>query len=393
MPGVVAVSLGLALLTVTLAHAEDCPGNPDALGTSRVLVIDPVEHPHLGLMQYDETLPLADKEVVLTFDDGPLVPYSTRVLDILAAECVKATYFLVGRMAKSYPDTARRIAAAGHTIGTHSQSHPIHFNRLSQDAFGRQIDDGIVSVTSVLGSPSALAPFFRIPGLRRTDAVDAGLAARALVAWSADVVADDWYRRATPTEIIAKAIRRLEERSRGILLLHDIHPMTVEALPGLLWELKERGFRVVHVVPAGPDRPKTATAPEQWTRHAGRPTWPRAQARIAPQPTALPAPDVQMFAINRPPSPRPPFPTAVATADGTIRHSRWPERRFTPPYAPPQLPAPGLPAIGMSLEQKTVVGEAPLGLRPSLDVIGPNARSALAPPRASHAEATGSLHR
>src|SRR5215813_8288045 len=85
------------------ASATDCPGHPDALGTSRVLVVDPVEHPRIGSMQYHETLPLADHEVVLTFDDGPLPPYSTRILETLASECVKATFFMVGRMAQGYP--------------------------------------------------------------------------------------------------------------------------------------------------------------------------------------------------------------------------------------------------------------------------------------------------
>src|ERR1700741_955927 len=89
---------------VAPAFAANCPGNPNAIGT----------------MNYAETLPLVDKEVVLTFDDGPLPPYTNKILDILAAECVKATYFIVGTMAKAYPDALRRIHAAGHTIGTHS---------------------------------------------------------------------------------------------------------------------------------------------------------------------------------------------------------------------------------------------------------------------------------
>jgi len=109
--------LGLILCgaTAAAAQAAECPGNPNALGTSRTIVVDPVEHPKLGTMQYRETLPLEDHEVVLTFDDGPLPPRSTRVLEILASECVKATYFMVGRMARAYPDMVRRIHEAGHT--------------------------------------------------------------------------------------------------------------------------------------------------------------------------------------------------------------------------------------------------------------------------------------
>ena len=109
---------------IVAASAGECPGNPDALGTSRTIVVDPRDHIRIGTMDYAETLPLADREVVLTFDDGPIPPYTTRVLDILAAECVHATYFIVGEMAKEYPALVRRAYDAGHTIGTHSMNHP-----------------------------------------------------------------------------------------------------------------------------------------------------------------------------------------------------------------------------------------------------------------------------
>src|SRR5271163_3015199 len=116
--------LAATLLTVGAAAASECPGNPDAIGTSRTIVVDPLEHPRLGSMQYHESLPLEDHEVVLTFDDGPLPPRTNHILNILAGECVRATFFLVGRMATTYPDVARKVEAAGHTVGTHSQNHP-----------------------------------------------------------------------------------------------------------------------------------------------------------------------------------------------------------------------------------------------------------------------------
>src|SRR5262252_411218 len=101
----------LGALGAAQASAETCPGHPEAIGTSRTIVVDPTEHPHIGTMQYAETLPLRDHEVVLTFDDGPLPRYSNQVLDILAAQCVKATFFLVGEMARAHPSTVRRIFA------------------------------------------------------------------------------------------------------------------------------------------------------------------------------------------------------------------------------------------------------------------------------------------
>src|ERR1700723_2965949 len=119
-------ALACGLLAGFAAHpasAADCPGHPNALGTSRTLVVDPREHPRIGVMQYPETLPLADHEVVLTFDDGPLPRNSNQILDILAAQCVKATFFEIGRMAQAYPEGVRKLRDAGHSIGTHSQDH------------------------------------------------------------------------------------------------------------------------------------------------------------------------------------------------------------------------------------------------------------------------------
>jgi len=253
-------------VTVSSALAAECT-KPNVLGTSRTLVIDNTSHPRLGAQQYGETLPLADREVVLTFDDGPLGPYTNRILDLLAAECVKATYFLVGTMAQSNPELTRRIQREGHTIGTHSRSHPLTFDSMPLVNAEREIDGGIDLVKAALGEQGQLAPFFRVPGLLRSSPVENALASRALVTWSVDLVADDWHRGITADDIATRALRRLEARGRGILMLHDIHPATALAMPKILKGLKERGFRVVHVVPAAPGRPKTYSEPQQWAAH------------------------------------------------------------------------------------------------------------------------------
>src|SRR5262249_29142285 len=151
---------------------------------------DPTEHTRLGTMQYQETLPLEDHEVVLTFDDGPLPPYTKRVLEILASQCVKATYFIIGRMAREHPELVREIHAAGPSVGTHSQNHPLTSNRMPLARAQQEIDDGIASVTAALGDPSELAPFFRIPGLLRAGPVEDYLASRSIMTWSADFPAD-----------------------------------------------------------------------------------------------------------------------------------------------------------------------------------------------------------
>jgi peptidoglycan-N-acetylglucosamine deacetylase len=242
------IVLMLVALATAKARAADCPGNPNALGTSRVLTIDPRDFPRIGMVQYTRSLPLEDKEVVLTFDDGPLPPYTNRVLDVLAEHCVKANYFLVGRMARGYPDLARRILAEGHTVGTHSENHLLGFDRAPLDTVKNEIEQGIVSIMSVVGKNSAATSFFRIPGFLRRHEVETYLQARHMTTWSADLVADDW-RHINASEVVRRAIARLDEKGKGILLLHDIQPATALALPELLRELKTKGYRIVQVVP------------------------------------------------------------------------------------------------------------------------------------------------
>ncbi len=276
------------------ASAADCPGNPGALGTSRTLVVDPREHPRIGTMQYAETLPLQDHEVVLTFDDGPLPPHSTQVLDILASQCVKATFFIIGRMARDYPEGVRRVRDAGHSIGTHSQNHPLGMNRMPIERAQQEIDDGIAATTAALGGSASLAPFFRIPGLRRAEAVEDYLASKGIQTWSADFPADDW-RHVSSARVYDLAMKRLEAKGKGILLLHDIQARTVAALPKILHDLKARGYRIVHVVSATPDLPKTPTEPQQWQLHPTLETiaishWPKIPDFVFASAETLPAP-------------------------------------------------------------------------------------------------------
>ena len=264
--GILAGAILIRAVTGPLAYATECPKKPDALGTSKTIVVDPKEHTRVGTMQYAETLPLADHEIVLTFDDGPSPRYTDRVLAILAAECVKATFFMVGEMAQTFPAEAKKVSAEGHTVGTHSFSHPFTFNKMSQVEAGAEIDKGIDAVASALGGRDEVAPFFRVPGFLTSTTTEAALASRGLMTWSADITADDW-KRISGAEVAKRAISGIEAKGRGILVLHDIHERAVEALPTLLAELKLRGFKIVQIVPATATLAKTETTPEQWQLH------------------------------------------------------------------------------------------------------------------------------
>lgn len=290
-----AVMLGMAGgLAALPAFAANCP-RPDALGTSRTLVVDAKEHPLIGSMQYRETLPLNDGEVVLTFDDGPLPKYSYQILDILAAQCVKATFFMVGSQARANPEGVRKVLAAGHTVATHTQNHPMGMHRLPLDRATKEIDEGIASVTAALGDQAAsLSPFFRIPGLARNDGIEEYTRSKGLQIWSADFPADDW-RHISSQRVHDLAMQRLAAKGKGILLLHDIQPRTVAALPKILNDLKAGGYRIVHVVPATPERPATPTDPQQWRLYptselVATSRWPKVPSFAFVQHEPLPAP-------------------------------------------------------------------------------------------------------
>ena len=339
----------LASIVAQTSWAANCPGHPDAIGTSRTMVVDPRAHPIIGTMQYANTLPLADHEVVLTFDDGPLPKYSNEILNILAAHCAKATFFLVGSQARANPEGVRKVRDAGHTVGTHTQNHPVGMDRLPFERSKQEIEQGIASVTAALGDGGGLSPFLRIPGLRRTDEIEAFAASKGLQLWSADFPADDW-RDVSANRVYELAMERLEKKGKGILLLHDIQPRTVAALPRILKEMKARGYRIVHVVPATPERPATPSEPQQW------------QTRPAPAPALVATPrwpKVPKFAFaGRPMLPVP----AISNLDwhtsnlGAPRRGRgvplpavapWPRQ----PAQPPAVTLAALPAPAASLFQ------------------------------------------
>jgi peptidoglycan/xylan/chitin deacetylase (PgdA/CDA1 family) len=228
-----------------------------ALGTSRVLEVAS-SMPPVGRKHFPKTLPLADKEVVLTFDDGPLPTTTSRILDVLARECVRATFFMVGRMALNEPGLVKRVQAAGHTLAYHSYSHPVLSQR-STDAAMADVERGFATVDAARQEGAAAAPrtrFFRFPGFASTRPLLDRLVARRTVVFGADVWASDWNRM-SPGEELQLVMSRLKASHGGILVMHDTKRQTAAMLPALLRRLKSEGFKVVHVVPAA-ENPQAA---------------------------------------------------------------------------------------------------------------------------------------
>ena len=240
------------IVPLAAAQAEPCPGHPDALGTARVLAIDADTTPRVGRKEFAATLPLGDKELVLTFDDGPWPTTTPKVLDALKKECVQATFFLIGRNTQEHPELARREIAEGHTVGHHSFSHPL-LGRLSMAKAEADIDRGIAQDELALYGKrrsEPTTPFFRFPGFVSNRALLDRMQARHIVVFGADVWASDWLPMG-PDQELRLILGRIDKIGRGIVLLHDTKRETAQMLPAFLHALKQRGYRIVHVVPAG----------------------------------------------------------------------------------------------------------------------------------------------
>jgi peptidoglycan/xylan/chitin deacetylase (PgdA/CDA1 family) len=243
---------------VSGSRAEQCHGVPGALGTERVMALDPAAFPQVGTVQYPQTVPLRDHEVVLTFDDGPNPASTPQLLDALAAQCVQANFFLVGEHARAAPELVRREYDEGHTVGTHSLTHA-DLGKLPLVDAEKEIQDGIAAANAALGGMDKAAPFFRAPYLSTNPALEQYLMKSGIMLWSIDVDPEDW-RDITPQQMVERTMTQLELKHSGIILMHDVQGHTAAAMPELLGQLKTRGYSVVHVV-AGSGREAAAHAP------------------------------------------------------------------------------------------------------------------------------------
>jgi peptidoglycan/xylan/chitin deacetylase (PgdA/CDA1 family) len=244
----IAAVLIAALHPLDGVRAEPPPScaNPIAIGVSRVVEVDTMGGPRFGA-QFDRNSLLGEGEVVLTFDDGPLRPFTHDVLAALAAHCTKATFFMVGRRAMADPELAKEVARQDHTVGTHTWSHR-NMSTLTLPHALAEIDLGVSAVRKAVGAP--IAPFFRFPYLVHDEAMLAHLTTRNLAAFSIDIDPFD-YRTQDPSRVVRDVVRRVLSNKKGIILLHDVEPSTAQGLKIMLDELHARGIRIVHLVPSG----------------------------------------------------------------------------------------------------------------------------------------------
>lgn len=236
------ILLGAMIFAIAaITGVAACEGK---LGVSRTLKIDAAGGPLYGAVQYKTPSPLKDGEVVITFDDGPLRPNTRRVLKALKDHCTKATFFMVGRMAVADPAMVREVAAQGHTIASHTWTHK-NLKRWSKGRAKGEIELGISTIEHALGKP--IAPFFRFPYLSDPNSMIDYLKGRDIAIFSIDIDSYD-YRTRSGDSVRRTIMRQLANRKKGTLLFHDIQMSTVRAMPGLLDDLKRKGFKVVHIV-------------------------------------------------------------------------------------------------------------------------------------------------
>ena len=218
--------------------------NPNALGVGRTVEIDTTGGPGFGFEHFKELDFLKEKEVVLTFDDGPWLHNTPSVLKTLADECTTGIFFAIGKHATYYPEILKQVYAAGHTVGTHTWSHAALVNKkLSEDQRKEEIEKGFSAVKWALGGVSP-APFFRFPALQHPPEMVTYLGERNVAIFSCDLDSFDFKAR-NAQQIIDTVMRKLEKNGKGIILMHDFHKHTAEALPELLKRLKAGGYKVV----------------------------------------------------------------------------------------------------------------------------------------------------
>ena len=224
--------------------AKSTCANADALGVSRTVIIDTTGGPGFGFLQYKQFDFLADKEVVLTFDDGPW-PTTPAVLKALADECTKGVFFPVGKHTTYHPEILRQVAAAGHTIGSHTWSHThLDSKKMTEQQGKEEIEKGFSAVKMALGA--APAPFFRFPALAHTQPTLAYLGTRNIAMFSVDIDSLD-FRSSSPDQVIQTVMTKLEKQGKGIILMHDLQKNTALALPTVLRRLKAGGYKVVEM--------------------------------------------------------------------------------------------------------------------------------------------------
>lgn len=226
-------------------HAQNAAcHHPDALGTSRILKINTKDT--VGIGHGFPALGLAHREIILTFDDGPMPDTTPQILDTLAKDCIQATFFMIGKRADAHPELVKRVKDAGHSIGSHSYTHR-ELNKLPYEEAAQDIEHGFDAVEKAeFGSVENRPRLVRFPGFKSTPELVDFVHSHDGTVVNTNMSPADWRGQPAPATFDRlKAL--LDRQDRGIILLHDSQKNTVVLLPMIIAELKARHMRIVHL--------------------------------------------------------------------------------------------------------------------------------------------------
>ncbi|WP_027555327.1 polysaccharide deacetylase family protein [Bradyrhizobium sp. Cp5.3] len=245
-PATLAVAQASAPAPAMPVQQKSTCANPNALGVARVVEIDTTGGPGFGFEHFKQFDFLTDKEVVLTFDDGPWPNNTPAVLKALADECTKGLFFAVGKHATYHPEILRQVLAQGHTVGAHTWSHVnLNSKKMTESQAKDEVEKGFSAVKFALGTNPA--PFFRFPQLQHNPAIVSYFGTRNVAMFSTDLDSFDFRKESTPDKIVSNVMTKLDKLGKGIILMHDFQKHTGEALPTLLARLKAGGYKVVQI--------------------------------------------------------------------------------------------------------------------------------------------------
>ncbi|WP_273183559.1 polysaccharide deacetylase family protein [Hyphomonas adhaerens] len=224
---------GLILVSACLEGASEAECGPDALGVSRTLTLTTESRPPYELLKRDE--------VILTFDDGPAWSRTKRVMKELSKECTRATFFLQGNQAETWPAIAKSIREAGHTVGSHSWDHA----NLAELPLPEAIENAKHGQSAVSAAIGQETPLFRFPFIATTPELSEAIHSAGLIDVTVTADGADWTD-ISPEDAVAQILAMLKQHDRrGMVLLHDPFSKSARRTRLLLQSLKAEGYSVV----------------------------------------------------------------------------------------------------------------------------------------------------
>ena len=250
----------LCLFVADAAGATECTHGSENGMLSRVVAVDLNNGTLNGqpnarsAVDVPPPLALNDKELVLTFDQGPHPMNTEYILYTLDRFCAKAVFFFTGSTALANAAVVREVAQRGHTVAAGPWSASVDIAALPLEEAKLEIEKGLTAVTKAAGEP--VAPFFRVAGAAPGPEVLRYLQERGISLWSYDIASGDNEPGLAAGQFFNRFVAKIRETGKGVVQFHDTSKITVNTLDDILLVAKQSGFKIVQLVPAASFAPK-----------------------------------------------------------------------------------------------------------------------------------------